>query len=133
MKMIQVLRILTLFLFVYTGIAYGSSSNNTLILQDSLHIDFNKDKEFLFSNNWYWFQDVEAGLFGIKNESGAVVIEPLFFQIESFRERISIVSTKDSQGAVNDMGDVVIPFHFQELRTSHEGKIAFLQNGKWGF
>lgn len=104
-----------------------------IVKLDTVYIDLKNDPDFKFQNNLRWYQDKKLELFGIKNSKNEVYIEPLFYQIESFIEGISIVSADDFQGAINDKGEVVIPFAYEELQTSSEYKIAYLEGGKWGF
>lgn len=104
-----------------------------IVKLDTVYIDLKNDPDFKFQNNLRWYQDKKLELFGIKNSKNEVYIEPLFFQIESFIEGVSIVSVDDFQGAVNDKGDIVVPFSYEELQTSSEYKIAFYEGGKWGF
>lgn len=103
------------------------------IYSDTVFIDLKNDPDFRFKNNLMWFQDNEQALFGIKNTAGDIYIEPLFYQIESFVEGISIVSFEDFQGAINNKGELVIPHVYEELHTCSEGMIAFKEADKWGF
>lgn len=100
---------------------------------DTAFIDLKNDPDFKFKNNLRWFQDSEQALFGIKNQQGDIYIEPLFYQIESFVEGISIVSFDDFQGAINNKGELIIPYTYEELQTCSEGMIAFKEDEKWGF
>lgn len=100
---------------------------------DTVYLDLKNDPDFKFQNNLRWYQDKKLELFGIKTNKNEIFIEPLFYQIESFIEGISIVSMDNFQGAINDKGEVIIPFAYEELQTSSEYKIAFLEGGKWGF
>ncbi len=101
--------------------------------KDTVFIDLKNDPDFKFANNLRWFQDPERSLFGIKTKTGELFIEPLFHQIESFVENISIVTFEGFQGAINDKGEVVIPYIYEELQTSSEDRIAFYEGGLWGF
>ncbi|MGG5507361.1 MULTISPECIES: WG repeat-containing protein [unclassified Myroides] len=101
--------------------------------KDTVFIDLKNDPDFKFSNNLRWFQDPERSLFGIKTKTGELFIEPLFHQIESFVENISIVTFEGFQGAINDKGEIVIPYIYEELQTSSEDRIAFYEGGLWGF
>lgn len=104
-----------------------------LVKTDTVFIDLKNDPDFKFANNLRWFQDAELALFGIKNKKGEVMIEPLFHQIESFVDGMSIVSYDDFQGAIDINGEIVIPYSYLELQTSSENMIAFYENGLWGF
>lgn len=104
-----------------------------LVKTDTIFIDLKNDPDFKFANNLRWFQDAELALFGIKNKKGEVVIEPLFHQIESFVDGVSIVSYDDFQGAIDMKGEILIPYSYVELQTSSEHMIAFYENGMWGF
>ncbi len=101
--------------------------------RDTVFIDLKNDPDFKFVNNLRWFQDPELSLFGIKQKSGELFIEPLFHQIESFVDNISIVTFEGYQGAINDKGEIVIPYIYEELQTSSENRIAFYEGGLWGF
>ena len=103
------------------------------VTNDTVFIDLKNDPDFKFANNLRWFQDPERALFGIKTKTGDLFIEPLFHQIESFVENISIVTFEGFQGAINDKGEVVIPYIYEELQTSSEDRIAFYEGGLWGF
>lgn len=107
--------------------------NISLTPTDTIYIDLKNDPDFQFKNNLYWFQDEELALFGIRNKNEKLIIEPLFTEIESFIDGISIVTFDDLQGAINNKGDIVIPFQYEELRTSTQNRIAFLENGLWGY
>ncbi|MEC4112514.1 WG repeat-containing protein [Myroides pelagicus] len=100
---------------------------------DTIVIDIKNDPDFKFTNGLYWFQDMDLALFGIKKKTGDLFIEPLFTEIESFVDNISIVTFDDLQGAINNKGTIIIPFQYEELHTSSEGLIAFYENGLWGF
>ncbi|MDR0229449.1 MAG: WG repeat-containing protein [Flavobacteriaceae bacterium] len=104
-----------------------------LVKTDTVFIDLKNDPDFKFANNLRWFQDAELALFGIKNKKGDVVIEPLFHQIESFVDGVSIVSYDDFQGVIDNKGEILIPYTYLELQTSSENMIAFYENGMWGF
>lgn len=101
--------------------------------RDTVYIDLKNDPDFKFVNNLRWFQDPELALFGIKKKSGELFIEPLFHQIESFVDNISIVTFEGYQGAINNKGEIVIPYIYEELQTSSENRIAFFEGGLWGF
>ncbi|MEK6451934.1 MULTISPECIES: WG repeat-containing protein [unclassified Myroides] len=100
---------------------------------DTIFIDLKNDPDFKFKKGLRWYQDPELELFGIKNAQDEIYIEPLFYQIESFIDGVSIVTTDDFQGAINDKGEVIIPFSYEELQTSSEFKIAYVDIDKWGF
>ncbi|WP_158961622.1 WG repeat-containing protein [Myroides fluvii] len=100
---------------------------------DTVFIDLKNDPDFKFANHLRWFQDPDLSLFGIKTQSGDLFIEPLFHQIESFVDNVSIVTFEGYQGAINDKGIVVIPYIYEELQTSSEDRIAFYEGGLWGF
>lgn len=100
---------------------------------DTVFIDLKNDPDFKFATNLRWFQDPELSLFGIKTKTGDLFIEPLFHQIESFVDNVSIVTYEGYQGAINDKGEVVIPYIYEELQTSSEERIAFYEGGLWGF
>lgn len=102
-------------------------------VSDTVFIDLKNDPDFKFTNNLRWFQDPELSLFGIKTNTGNLYIEPLFHQIESFVDKISIVTFEGFQGAINDEGEIVIPYIYEELQTSSEERIAFFEGGLWGF
>lgn len=102
-------------------------------VSDTVFIDLKNDPDFKFATNLRWFQDPELSLFGIKTNTGSLYIEPLFHQIESFVDNISIVTFEDFQGAINDKGEIVIPYIYEELQTSSEERIAFSEGGLWGF
>jgi len=101
--------------------------------RDTIFIDLKNDPDFKFANNLRWFQDPELSLFGIKTKTGELFIEPLFHQIESFVDNVSIVTFEGYQGAINDKGEIVIPYIYEELQTSSEDRIAFYEGGYWGF
>lgn len=107
--------------------------NSNLLKTDTVYIDLRNDPDFKFETNLRWFQDSNMALFGIKKGNGELFIEPLFYQIESFVDGVSIVSYDDYQGAINSKGDIVIPYVYQELQTSSEEMIAFYKDGLWGF
>ena len=101
---------------------------------DTLYIDLAKDLDFRFKKDLVWYQDNELGLFGIKNKkSNELYIEPMFSEIESFSDGVSIVTFNDLQGAINDLGEIIIPFKFSELQTSSEERIAYYKDHLWGF
>lgn len=107
--------------------------NSLIGRKDTLYIDLNKDVDFQFENNLQWFQDNRLALFGIKTKEGQFFMEPLFSQIESFSNGVSIVTFDNLQGAINQKGEIVIPFQYQELQSSSQNRIAFFELGKWGF
>lgn len=109
------------------------SPTNLNVSRDTVFIDLKNDPDFKFSTNLRWFQDPELALFGIKTKTGELFIEPLFHQIESFVDNISIVTFDSYQGAINDKGEIVIPYIYEELQTSSENRIAFYEGGLWGF
>lgn len=120
-------------------------SNNNIIINrvqtythkkietDTIFINLKDDPEFQFKNNLHWFEDTTLALFGIKTNDGRLFIEPMFSQIESFVDGISIVTFDNLQGAINNQGQIIIPFQYEELQTSSEKKIAFYEMGLWGF
>lgn len=134
-------RLVTICLFM--GINCNISWANKLFLSsiykdltektDTIFIDLKNDPDFKFKNSLRWYQDSELALFGIKDNSGKLFIEPMFTQIESFIDGISIVTYDDLQGAINNRGEIVIPFQYEELQTSSEFMIPFYENGKWGY
>lgn len=107
--------------------------NCNLVKKDTVFIDLKNDPDFKFSTNLRWFQDANIALFGIKKGNGELFVEPLFHQIESFVDGISIVSYDDFQGAVSMNGEIVIPYSYEELQTSSENMVAFYEGGLWGF
>lgn len=107
--------------------------NEDEFLDEQEIIDVQNDPAFAFSNGYHWFQDQKLGLFGIRDEQQKIILEPSFFQIESFSDGIAIVSYKQQQGAINDKGQLIIPYIYDELHTSNEGMIPFLELHKWGF
>ncbi|WP_430614185.1 WG repeat-containing protein [Flavobacterium sp. JP2137] len=107
--------------------------NEEEFLDEQEIIDVQNDPAFAFSNGYHWYQDQKLGLFGIRDAQGKTVLEPSFFQIESFSDGIAIVSYKQQQGAINDKGQLIIPYIYDELHTSNEEMIAFMELHKWGF
>lgn len=102
-------------------------------LNDTIFINIKDDPDFKFNNNLYWFEDTDLALFGIKNKQGELFIEPMFSQIESFVNGVSIVTFDNLQGAINNQGQIIIPFQYEELQTSSQNRIAFYELGSWGF
>lgn len=107
--------------------------NEEDFLDEQEIIDVQNDPAFAFSNGYHWYQDQKLGLFGIRDASDKIVLEPSFFQIESFSDGVAIVSYKQQQGAINDKGQLIIPYIYDELHTSNEGMIPFMELHKWGF
>ncbi|MBW3519046.1 WG repeat-containing protein [Flavobacterium sp. NKUCC04_CG] len=107
--------------------------NEDEFLDEQEVIDVQNDPAFAFSNGYHWYQDQKLGLFGIRDTLDKIIIEPSFFQIESFSDGIAIVSYKQQQGAINDKGQLIIPYIYDELHTSNEGMIPFMELHKWGF
>ncbi|MCP1995438.1 WG repeat-containing protein [Flavobacterium sp. HSC-61S13] len=107
--------------------------NEEEFLDEQEVIDVQNDPAFAFTNGYHWYQDQNLGLFGIRDDAGKTVLTPSFFQIESFTDGVAIVSYKEQQGAINDKGVLIIPYIYDELHTSNEGMIPFMELHKWGF
>ncbi|MTG96930.1 MULTISPECIES: WG repeat-containing protein [Myroides] len=129
-----------LFIGLYCNVSWAETIHAQLDIKseitvkvDTVFIDLKNDPDFKFKNNLRWFQDSDLALFGIKKKTGELFMEPMFSQIESFVDNLSIVTFDDLQGAINNKGEIIIPFQYEELQTSSEGMIAFYENGLWGF
>ncbi len=111
----------------------ATSFDSILNKTDTIYIDLKKDVDFQFEKKLHWFEDSQLGLFGIMTKDGELFLEPMFSEIESFNNGISIVTFDNLQGAINQQGEIIIPFQYQELQSSSENRIAFLEFDKWGF
>ena len=94
------------------------------------------------------FNSGEKGIFIVKDASEneglfsaidqKVVVEPQFFQIESFSEGLATVKKRKPDygfawGAVDVNGNIVIPVEYDYLGASSQGLINFQKNNKMGF
>jgi len=77
-----------------------------------------------------------AGLFSVSAQK--VVVEPQYFEIESFSEGLAVVKKRKSNfgftwGAVDVNGNIIIPVEYDYLGSLSEGLMNFQQDKKMGF
>ena len=77
-----------------------------------------------------------AGLFSAVNQK--MIIEPVYFEIEVFREGLAVVKKRNAEmgftwGAVDVNGQMIIPLQYDYLGPSSEGLMNFKQDNKMGF
>lgn len=90
----------------------------------------------------------EKGLFIIKDQADncglysateeKVLVEPQYFEIESFSEGLAVVKKRKpdfgfSWGSIDTRGNIVIPLEYEYLGSSSEGLINFEKDKKMGF
>jgi len=89
--------------------------------------------------NWYYDK------MGFIDRQGSWVIQPAFgtgyyYQGINTTQRLfgdtglaMVKGTNEKYGAIDKQGKTVIPFQYDELWSDNEGRIAFCQNGKYGY
>ena len=78
----------------------------------------------------------EAGLFSVSAKK--VIVEPQFFEIESFSEGLAVVKKRKADygfawGAIDVSGKIIIPVEYDYLGSLSEGLMNFQQDKKMGF
>jgi WG containing repeat len=77
-----------------------------------------------------------AGLFSAITQK--VIVEPQYFEIESFSEGLAVVKKRNASsgfdwGAIDANGAIIIPVEYEYLGALSEGLINFEKNKKFGF
>lgn len=74
---------------------------------------------------------------GYIDASGQWIIPPVFFYAEPFSEGVAFVQTEDNLGYINQQGEFVLKYTYDELSTAEsfsEGVAAVAyKNGLWGY
>lgn len=76
------------------------------------------------------------GLYGFKNkDTDEIVVHAIFEdRAEFYEEGIAVVKINDGKyGIINFMGDIVIPFEYDEIGELKEGLLKVRKGSQWGF
>lgn len=64
----------------------------------------------------------ESGLNGFKDQSGTIVIEPIYSESKNFSEGLAAVNVDHKWGFIDAMGKLVIPFTYDSVSDFKNGK-----------
>lgn len=70
---------------------------------------------------------------GYKDESGKVIVQPIYEQAKDFSEGLGNVKRMGWWGYVNKFGKSIIPFSFDESYPHHDGLAGARKDYYWGF
>ena len=73
------------------------------------------------------------GYYGIVNTKGEFVLQPEWDYIHQFSESLSVVKKGMLMGAIDTNMKLVIPLKYQGLRHCSCDRMAYMDNGLWGF
>ena len=75
----------------------------------------------------------QNGQIGFIDQTGQVVIEPRFADVQSFAEGLAAVKVGDRWGYINKTGQIVIEPKFQAAQSFSEGLAAVAQAEGWSY
>lgn len=71
--------------------------------------------------------------YGVIDCNGNVVVDPIYDEIEDFREGIAVFSKDGKYGAINEKGRIIAEPIFDQLFSFCEGKARFIIDRKYGY
>ncbi len=71
------------------------------------------------------------GLYGYKNESGEVIIEPQYQYAKQFREDYAVIAQNDSLGVIDEQNNLIIPTKFEYLKYIGSEQFIFGYRAKY--
>ena len=119
-----------------TGRYYAFKKKKHFALYDTVKLNFLTD--FIYNEigdfSYNHFRIKKNRKYGYIDIFGEIIVEPIYQDAEEyFSEGIAIVKLKNKYGAINTSGNVVIPFEYKSLFTSHDGMLLARKNLKEGF
>lgn len=77
---------------------------------------------------------VSNGRYGAKLKSGnVVIISPTFDNYFMFKNGVAVVLKNNKYGAINKLGELVLPIEYDYLGEFNESLARIKINGKWGY
>ncbi len=123
-----------------TDVNNGYYSLNYIAVRDTNYTVFtNSGKEVLPNKNFFQtlnethaYSSYSNGirLFGLKNKIDRVILSPAYNEIGFCHENLASALKGNKYGFINDKGNVVIPFEYDEASPFWSGKAKVKQNGK---
>ena len=71
------------------------------------------------------FQDLDSGLWGLKNQTGQIILNPIYEVIGEFRSGFTQINLNSKQGLINDLGKVIIePTKYDKIDNFYDNGFA---------
>ena len=91
---------------------YGLASDNGAIIASCMYSSIAHCE-----GNMYLVQDQETGLFGYMDKEGHRVVGFIYEDARPFSEGLAAVKTEEGWGFINEAGEAVIPFGFDDVKA----------------
>lgn len=91
--------------------------------------------DYYINDNRHIFLDSISELYGIKDNDGQIIAEPIFSDIHTFSENIAVATDfAYNYGVIDSDGKIIIPFKYEQLLYDELNQIfLYRENEKYGF
>lgn len=100
---------------------------------ETCNIDTEGNEEYVITQDQpHAFKSVIKGKYGIMDETGHIIVDPIYYKIGHFIDGLAMFSDAHSNGVISQRGEVVLQCKYESVIIYSNGFFAVKDNGMWG-